>query len=186
MKTVEKPKKSSQTDYNKLVKGKLLYDKKTVKVKVKKVESSKKRKIRAKGISKKVKEQALKIVGDKVGSAAMKEIVKFMDNKISYHLHYGFKWSAATCLSKRAANCCDGTRLFFELCDAAGLTEYYNFYYVHVQCPKWGHVYAIVETKKTKKWRYVDVSSDSHGCWGYVVQSCPRGGRSSKYPARPF
>ena len=186
LKTVEKPKKSSQTDYNKLVKGKLLYDKKTVKVKVKKVESSKTRKIRAKGISKKVKQQALKIVGDKVGSTAMKEIVKFMDNKISYHFHSGFDWSASTCLSKKAANCCDGTRLFFELCDAAGLCEYYNFYYVHVQCPKWGHVYAIVETKKTKKWRYVDVSSDSHGCWGYVVQSCPHGRRSSKYPKLPF
>lgn len=186
LKTVEKPKKSSQTDYNRLVKGKLLYDKKTVKVKVKKVTDNKKRKTLAKGISKKVKQQALKIVGNKTGYAAMKEIVKFMDNKIHYHKHYNFQWSAATCLSKRAANCCDGTRLFFELCDAAGLTEYYNFYYVHVQCPKWGHVYAIVETKKTKKWVYVDVSSDSHGCWGYVVQSCPHGGRSSRYPTKPF
>ena len=186
LKTVEKPKKSSQTDYNRLVKGKLLYDKKTVKVKVKTVTDNKKRKTLAKGISKKVKQQALKIVGNKTGYAAMKEIVKFMDNKIHYHKHYNFQWSAATCLSKRAANCCDGTRLFFELCDAAGLTEYYNFYYVHVQCPKWGHVYAIVETKKTKKWVYVDVSSDSHGCWGYVVQSCPHGGRSSRYPTKPF
>ena len=184
LKTVEKPRKSSQTDYNKLVKGKLLYDKKTVKVKVKKVESSKKRKILGKGIAKKVKQQALKIVGDKVGSTAMKEIVKWIDNtnNMRYTKYYGFLRSPSTCLSKGSSNCCDGTRLFFQLCDAAGLCEYYNFYYVHVT----GHVYGIVENKKTKKWCYVDVASDWHGCWGYVCQGFSHGGRSSKYPNRPF
>lgn len=188
LKTLEKPKKSSQAEFNKLVKGKLLYSSKTVTVKTKQKENTKTRKIRKKDIASSIKKKALAIVGNSTGSAAMKKIVNWVDKKenMKYKGYYNFKDSPATCLKRGSANCCDGTRFFFELCDAAGLTEYYNFYYVHVQCPSYGHVYGIVETKKTKKWRYVDLASNYHGCWNYVCDSCPHGGRASKYPKLPF
>ena len=124
----------------------------------------------------------------KTGWDAMDAIVQWIDktSNFKYKGYNNFQNSPKTCLKRGSANCCDVTRTFFELCDAAGLTEWFNFYYVHVQCPKYGHVYGIVETKKTKKWRYVDVASDTHGCWNYVIRSCPHGSRASKYPALPF
>ena len=188
LKVLEKPKKSSKSEFNKLVKGKLLYSSKTVTVKTKQKENKKTRKIRKKDIASSIKKKALAIVGNSTGSAAMKKIVNWVDktSNMKYKGYTNFRDSAAKCLKRGSANCCDGTRFFFELCDAAGLTEYYNFYYVHVQCPEYGHVYGIVETKKTKKWRYVDLASDYHGCWGYVCDSCPHGGRASKYPKLPF
>ena len=190
LKTLEKPKKSSKAEFNKLVKGKLLYSSKTVTVKTKQKTNTKTRKIRKKDIAPSIKKKALAIVGNSTGAAAMKKIVNWVDKDNSKNMKYlkysNFRDSAAHCLKRGSANCCDGTRFFFELCDAAGLTEYYNFYYVHVQCPEYGHVYGIVETKKTKKWRYVDLASNYHGCWGYVCDSCPHGSRASKYPKLPF
>jgi hypothetical protein len=186
LRVVESPKKSSHAEFTKLVKGKLLFDTKTVKVSSKKVVNTKQRKMRKKDIAASVRKKALSIVGNKTGRAALMAIVAWDDKYMHYTYYTDFRDSAATCLSRGTANCCDGTRLFFELCDAAGLCEYYNFYYVHVQCPKWGHVYGIVESKKTKKWSYVDPASDSHTCWGYVSQTCPHGSRDTKYPQLPF
>ena len=114
----------------------------------------------------------------------MKKIVAWVDTYKNLHYagYVNFCRNTSTVLKMHSANCCDGTRFFFQLCDAAGLCEYYNFYYVHVT----GHVYGIVETKKTKNWRYVDCASDAHGCWGYVCQGYAHGGRTSKYPNLPF
>lgn len=182
LKTVKKPVKSSEKEFNKLVKGKLVYGTKTITVTTKKVVNNKDRKIRAKGISNRIKKQALSIVGNSTGWAAMKKIVHWCDKNIKYAGYPNFVRSASSVLKRGSGNCCDSTRFFFEICDAAGLCEYFNFYYVHVP----GHVYGIVETKKTKKWRYVDMASDRHGCWGYVCQGYPHGSRTSKYPKLPF
>ena len=181
-------KKSTKSKAYKLRKGKLQYGTKKVLVTPKKTANNKDRYIRAKNIAPSVKKKALSIVGNSTGQAALMKIVAWIDktSNLAYHEYNNFVRSPAVCISKRGANCCDGTRLFFQLCDAAGLCEYYNFYYVHVQCPKFGHVYGIVETKSTKKWRYVDTASDVHGCWGYVCQTCPHGNRTSKYPNLPF
>lgn len=190
LKNVKKPVKSSKSEFQQLVKGKLLHSTKEVKVTSKKTVDTKTRKIRSAGISSYVKKQALAIVKNKTGAAAMKAIVGWIDNprNFKYDKYYNFRDSPETCLKRGYANCCDGTRTFFQLCDAAGLCEYYDFYYVHVSCPKFGHVYGIVESKKTKKWRYVDVSSDRHTCWGYVIQACKDtpATRGPKYPKLPF
>ena len=184
LKATSKLKSSSKSEAYKLKKGKLQYGTKTIVVKEKQVENNKTRKIRAKGISNSIKKKALAIVGNKTGWAAMKEIVKWVDNtsNLRYAGYANFHRSAASVLKQGSANCCDGTRFFFELCDAAGLCEYFDFYYCHVT----GHVYAIVETKKDKKWRYVDCASDAHGCWGYVCQGYAHGSKTSKYPKLPF
>ena len=132
--------------------------------------------------------RAQAIVGNSTGAAAMKKIIAWVDKYSNLHYagYNNFQRSPAEVLKKHSANCCDGTRFFFTLCDAVGLCEYFDFYYVHVQCPSYGHVYGIVETKKTKKWRYVDTASDSHGCWGYVCRGCPHGSKGAKYPNLPF
>ena len=186
LKALTGKKKSTKSDAYKLKKGKLQYGTKTITVNEKEVEDSKTRKIRASGISNKVKKQALSIVGNSTGAAAMKKIVAWIDKNSNMHYagYANFCRSPSNCLSKHSANCCDGTRLFFELCDSAGLCEYYDFYYIHV----YGHVYGQVITKKTGKRRYVDCASDVHGCWGYICQNY-RGLsvlHRTKYPQRPF
>lgn len=185
LKTVEKPKKSSQTEYNKLVKGKLLHSTKKVKVKVRNNVSNKDRKIRAKGLSKTIKNKALSIVKNKTGGAAAKEIAAWMDKHISYSGYPNFVRSPETVLNKGSGNCCDQTRLFLQLCDAAGCCEFFKMYYVHVH-EKEGHVYAQLVSKKSGKKRYVDPASDYHAAWGYVCRGYSHGRPASRYPKRPF
>jgi len=181
LKRLTKPKKSSKAEFGKLVKGQLVYDTKKVKVKVKNVTNNKNRKIVGK-LSKKVKNQALAIVGNKTGYSAIREISKWMDKHIGYVGYYDFQRSPDTVLKKKGGNCCDQTRLFLQLCDGAGLTEYYKLYYCHVP----GHVYAIVESKKTGKRTYVDCASSYHASWGYVCQGYAHGSPTSRYPTKPF
>ena len=176
-----KPKKSSKARFAKLTKGQLVYGTKKVTVTTKTVTNTKNRKIVGK-LSKTVKNKALSIVSNKTGYSALKAIVKWMDKKIWYKCYYDFQRSPERVLSTKHGNCCDQTRLFLQLCDAAGLTEYYKLYYCHVP----GHVYAIVESKKTGKRTYVDCASDYHTAWAYVCQGYPHGTPTSRYPTRPF
>ena len=183
LKTVKKPVKSSKAELNKLIKGKLLYDTKKVKVKQKNNSGDKQRKIRASGINKKVKKQALSIVDKKTGKEAAHAIVEWIDKHISYAYYSNFHRSPSTVLSKKSGNCCDVTRLCLQMLDAAGCSEFYKMYYVHVT----GHVYARLVTKKTGKSRPVDCASDYHGAWGYICRNY-RGLSESKtrYPKLPF
>ena len=183
LKTVKKPVKSSKAELNKLIKGKLLYDTKKVKVKQKSNSGDKQRKIRASGINKKVKKQALSIVDKKTGKEAAHAIVEWIDKHISYAYYSNFHRSPSTVLSKKSGNCCDVTRLCLQMLDAAGCSEFYKMYYVHVT----GHVYARLVTKKTGKSRPVDCASDYHGAWGYICRNY-RGLSESKtrYPKMPF
>ena len=183
LKTVKKPVKSSKAELNKLIKGKLLYDTKKVKVKQKSNSGDKQRKIRASGINKKVKKQALSIVDKKTGKEAAHAIVEWIDKHISYAYYSNFHRSPSTVLSKKSGNCCDVTRLCLQMLDAAGCSEFYKMYYVHVT----GHVYARLVTKKTGKSRPVDCASDYHGAWGYICRNY-RGLSESKtrYPKLPF
>ena len=176
--------KSSKADANKLKKGKYIYNKKTTTTSSKNNVSTKNRKIIGSGISKKVKNLALSIVDDKTGYAAATAIADWMDKNIRYARYSNFVRSPNTVLAKRSGNCCDGTRLFLQLCDVAGCSEYFKMEYIQVS----GHVYARLTTKKTGKWRNVDCASDWHGAWGYVCrdyQGLPVI-RRSKYPKRPF
>ena len=184
LKTVKKPVKSSKTEFNKLVKGKLLHSTKTVTVKTKQnVNKQNDRKVKAAGINKKVKEQALAIVKNKKGYNAARAIVSWIDNHISYAGYPNFVRSPETVLSKQSGNCCDVTRLCLQMLDVAGCTEYFKMEYVHVP----GHVYARLTTKKTGKTRPVDCASDYSGAWGYICRNY-RGLHEYKstYPKLPF
>jgi len=177
----KKTKSSSKSKAYQLRNGKLQYDTQKVEIKPKKVENKIQRKIKG-NLSKTIKNKALSIVGNSIGRAALLKICDFMDKKIHYACYCGFCRTPEKVLSSGHGNCCDGTRLFLQLCDAAGLTEYYDLYYVRVT----GHVYAQVRTKLTGHRVYIDCASEAHGCYGYVCQGFSRGGPSSTYPAQPF
>ena len=130
-----------------------------------------------------VRRQALAIVGNKTGLSAAKAIASWMDNNISYANYENFRRSASKSLSMKSCNCCDGTRLYFELCDSAGCTEFLKLEYIHV----YGHVYGRVTVKSTGSWTNVDNAS-TLPAWGYVCRDYQ--GRAiihkTTYPARPF
>ena len=117
----------------------------------------------------------------------MRAICDWMDKKIWYSGYSGFQRSPDTVLSKKHGNCCDQTRLIFQLFDAAGISEYYDMYYVNLSCPSYGHVYGRIRSKISGNWVNIDPASDSYGCYGYVCDSCSRTSPvDSKYPHLPF
>lgn len=176
---------SSKSDAYLLKKGKYVYEKVETSNDSKKVSNNKDRKIIGKPSST-IKNKAWEIVGDKTGHEALKEICKWMDNKIDYAGYSNFVRSPERVISTKHGNCCDQTRLLLQLFDAAGLSEYYKMYYIHVKCPAYGHVYAMVTSKKTGNSVYIDPASDTYGCYGYVCDKCPHGGRKTQYPTKPF
>ena len=178
--------KSTKSDAYKLKKGKYVYNKVETKNTQKNNTSTKTRKIIG-SPSRKVKNLALSIVDNKTGYKAMRAICDWMDKNIHYTGYNNFVRSPDRVISSKHGNCCDQTRLLLQLFDSAGLTEYYDLYYVHVQCPSYGHVYARVKSKKTGKWTNIDPASDAYGCYGYVCDSCSRtASPKSKYPNMPF
>lgn len=185
---VKKPVKSNKTEKAKLISGKLLYD--TVKVKVKQKNISKKAsQTTLKTINKKVKEKGQKLAKGKSDYQALRAIANFMAH-IRYQKYANHKKNAKSVLTSRKGNCVDQARLFAELCDAAGILDTYDLYYVHVCCnhtswPGVGHVFTKVCKKNTSKGVYVDPTCSSpynhytHG-WG----SPP--GTTKKYPQEPL
>lgn len=182
LKVHKKTKSSTKSKAYDLKNGKSYYDTQKVEVTSKKVENKQvTRKIKGK-LSSTIKKLALSIVGDSVGRSALLKICDYMDKKIKYTRYCGFCRSPEKVVSSKHGNCCDQTRLFLQLCDGAGLTEYYDLYYVKVP----GHVYAQVRTKSTGTRTYIDCASSSHNCYGYVCQGYQHGSPSSTYPNQPF
>ena len=179
---VTKTKKSTKADAYKLKKGKMEYGEIVKSNKSRNNGSDKSRVQKASHISPTVREQALKIVGNSVGWAAAKKIAAWTDKHLKYHGYTNFHRSAKSVLLNGGGNCCDVTRCFLEMCDAAGCTEYMKLYYVHV----YGHVYARVKRKDNGKWAYVDCASNYHCAWGYVCQGYAHGSPTSEYPNLPF
>ena len=178
----KKVKKSSKKRAYELRNGKMYYDTIKKEVKTKKVVNKQKRNYAPGGkLTALVKKTAEGIVGDSVGRSALLKICEWMDKKIGYTRYCGFCRSPDEVLKRKHCNCCDGTRLLLALCDAAGLTDYYHMYYVHVP----GHVYAQLKSKSTGKRVYIDTAS-SRPCYGYVCQGYQHGNPSSTYPSQPF
>ena len=183
--TTKKRFKSSKADAYKLKKGQYIYNKVSTSNSSKNNSNTKTRKVIGK-ISAKVKQKALDIVGDKTGYQAMRAICDWMDKNVDYVKYSNFRRSPAYVM-KHGGNCCDQTRLILQLFDGAGLTEYYDMYYVNLQCPSYGHVYGRLKSKKNKKWVNIDPASDAYGCYAYVCDSCSRTSPvDSKYPNLPF
>lgn len=180
---VKAPVKSSKSEARKLVNGKMLYGTKKVPIKQKDNVNSKNRTVKG-NVNSYVRNKALSIVGNSTSWTAMKKIADWMDKHIKYAGYGDFQRSAKTVLQRGSGNCCDGTRLFFELCDAAGCGVDYKFEYIHV----YGHVYAKVTNRSNGHYWWVDSASDVHGMWGYICIDYR--GRSilhqTQYPTLPF
>ena len=177
-----KPVKSSRAEAQKLVNGKMEYGTTTKTVTQKKNTSNASRTIIG-SPSQALQKIALSIVGDKVGFQALKAICAYMDKNVRYVGYPNFH-RKPTVVLKRGGNCCDQTRCFLELCDCAGLSDYYTMYYVHVNDKK-GHIYAQLKSKATNNTVYIDCASDHYGCYGYVCRGYSHGSPSSTYPSLP-
>ena len=186
---LEKPAKSNKTEKARLISGKLLYDVQEVEIKEKKNNKKTGSYTTLRTINKKVKEKGQKLAKNKTDYEALLAIASFMGT-VKYGKYAGFKKSTSGVLSSNRGNCCDQANLFLELCDAAGLTGTYDFYYVHVCCnhtswPGVGHIFTKVVKKSNNKSVYVDPTQSNpynhytHG-WG----SPP--GTTTKYPNKPF
>ena len=159
LKVYKKAVKSSKSEAYTLKKGKMFYDTVEISNKQKNNTDSQTR-TSSYSVPKKVKEQALKIVGNSTGLDAAKKIAAWCESKkhLKYDDYSDFCRKPNGCLTKKKANCCDSTRLMLAMMDAAGCSEKLKLQYVH--CHNYatndGHIFAKITTRSTGKWRYVD------------------------------
>lgn len=146
VKVLSKPVKSSSAEANKLKKGKLPYDKKTVTKKCPKATNSNNTGslknedwIKKYNIPSTVWKQALELTSAKKSEYNnVKAIFKWMDDKIPYEGYSNTKYGAAGTLKRRKGNCVDHAHLFAAMCRSIGV----KCNYIHNPCcGKNGHVY---------------------------------------------
>lgn len=172
LKVHKKAVKSTKTEAYTLKKGKMYYD--TIKISNKqKNNTDSKSRTSSSNIPKKVREQALAIVGNSTGLDAAKKIAKWCSTrkKFKYDSYANFRRKPSGCLTKRKANCCDSTRFMFALMDAAGCREHLKLEYVHFHnnARNIGHICGKITTRSSGKWRYVDPCiklEDGRSSWG--------------------
>lgn len=188
---VKKPVRSSQTEFNKLVTGKLQYGTKKVTVKSKTKTTKVTYNNHASGIAPSVKRKAISLAGGRVGLPALMNVAAFMGKHIHYGYSVGFTKSPAAVLSTGTGNCCSQTRLMLQMMDVVDPNNDFKLEYVSVCCKTSGehagvgHLFARVTTKKTKFSRYVDPCKDNP--WGNYVHGWGNPpGRRTTYPTRPY
>lgn len=143
LKTVKKPVKSSQSEFNKLTSGKLVYKKGTTsKCETATVTSLKNEKnIKKWNIPSTVWKKAVELTSPKKSEKEnAKAIFKFFQNNISYEGYYNLKYGPAGVLKHRRANCADSAKCFAYMCRSVGIKcniihdygihHYYNKVYI--------------------------------------------------------
>lgn len=124
LKTVKKPVKSSQKEFNKLTSGKLPYKKATTsKCETKTVTSLKNDKNIAKWhIPKSVWQLAVSLTSPKKSEKQnAKAIFNWFASKVSYEGYYNLKYGPAGVIKHRRANCADSAKLFAYMCRSVGI-----------------------------------------------------------------
>lgn len=131
---------------------------------------------------KKVKEKAKSIVKNSTGIPAAKKLAKWVGKHIDHETREGLYQSPATTLTREKGNCLCQTDLFFQMCDAVGVTEKYELYYVWVGGEKFGkrHFFAKINGK------YVDVDARPKNPWGHANFGKRTIRTTSKYPKLPL
>lgn len=140
--TVKKPVKSSQSEYNKLTSGKLVYQKGTTsKCDTKNNTGTTKHEANIKkyNIPSSVWKQAVELTSPKNSDKKnVKAIFNWMDAHIPYEGYTNTRYGAAGTLKKRKGNCVDHAHLFAAMCRSIGI----KCNYIHNSCIT--HVYNIV------------------------------------------
>lgn len=133
-------------------------------------------------ISKKVREKAKSIVKNSTGIPAAKKIAKWVGKNIHHETRAGLYQSPATTLNRKKGNCLCQTDLFFQMCDAAGVTEKYTLHYIWVGGEKYGkrHFFGKINGK------YVDVDAKPKNPWGHASFGKRSIRTTSKYPKLPL
>jgi len=188
--TLKKPVKSNSNEKNNLLNGKLLFDSKKVKVKVKKVNSKKPRKqdtrtsfpvTQTGKVSKSVRSKAISIVEDSTGIPAAKKIIKWVAKHIKWEDRNDFYQSPATTLRRKKGNCCCQADLAAQMLYIVGVMDKVDVRYVHVHKPGKGHVFLRINKI------YCDPCKTSNP-WGHYITGygVPGSGPITKYPRLPF
>ena len=191
LKMIEKPVKSTESEFAKLTKGQLFHSNEAVTVVSKNNTNTKNRKTVGSGIDSTVKKTAESIVKNKTGQAAAQELTYWVAKKISYGFYTDFKKAPKTVLSSKKGNCCDQARLLAQMMDAVGLTQYYKIQYIYTCCGSYngqtvGHVFLKLTTKKTGKSRFVDPCKKASPWGNHCNYGSTASGTLSNYPKLPF
>lgn len=139
LKTVKKPVASSQSEYNKLTSGKLVYThanttKKCTTANVTSLKND--ANIKKYNIPSSVWKQALAITSPKWSTLKnAKAIFTWMKKNTVYQYYSGTRYGAAGTLKKRKGNCADHAHLFAAMCRSVGI----KCNYIHNHCIH--HVY---------------------------------------------
>lgn len=94
-----------------------------------------------------VKKVAKLIVGSSKDFKAIEKIVTWINKNTKHETKEGFYQDPSSTLCRLTGNCCSLTDLFFQMCDAVGLTKNHKFCYVHVGNLTFGsrHFFATVD-----------------------------------------
>ena len=134
-------------------------------------------------ITKKVRDTAKKIVDNSTGIPAAKKLAKWVANNIKGETRAGLYQSPDTTLNRGRGNCLCHVDLFFQMCDAAGVTEKYDLYYIWVGEQEFGkrHFFAKINGV------YVDPTpSYKNNPWGHAGFCHRKIRKTSKYPKLPL
>lgn len=133
-------------------------------------------------ISKKVKDKAKSIVKNSTGIPAAKKLAKWVGKHIQHESRAGLYQSPSTTLNRERGNCICQTDLFFQMCDAVGVTKKYKLYYIWVGQEQFGkrHFFGKINGK------YVDVDARPKNPWGHASFGKRSIRKTSQYPKLPL
>ena len=140
LKTIKKPKASSQKEYNQLTSGKLVYSKGTTgKCETKKIQTTSlknEKNIKKYNIATSIWKKALEITNPKWSEYKnAKAIFNWVKNNTRYEGYSNTRYGAAGTLKRRRGNCTDHGHLMCALCRSVGI----KCNYIHDHCIH--HVY---------------------------------------------
>ena len=126
LKTVKKPVKSSQKEFNNLTSGKLVYSKGTTsKCETKQTPTGSlknEKNIKKWNIPSSVWKLAVSLTSPKkTEKQNAKAIFNWFSNHISYESYYNLKYGPAGVIKKRKANCADSAKLYAYMCRSVGI-----------------------------------------------------------------
>jgi hypothetical protein len=166
---LKKPVVSGETDFKKLIKGKLYYD--TVKeTKKTKTKTTTKTTPTISGMPSSIKKKALSLISNSSGTAAAKKIASFCGKGIGYTGYTDHRHPATWVLNHKQGNCCDQSRLLIWMWVSVGLLDTFDIYFVHCHANGKGHVFTQLRNKTTGKKVYVDPCCSSNP-WGNYLTS---------------
>ena len=162
LKTVKKPVKSSQKEFNQLTSGKLVYQKGTTSKCESKSNASgslkNEKNIKKYDIAKSVWQKALEITNPKKSEYQnAKAIFKWQDSHCDWVNYRDTHRGASGCLKQGGGNCCDNAHLFIAMCRSIGIKARY----IHNTCLS--HVYSDIYLNG--KWIIVDTGRHN-ASWG--------------------